>query len=301
MEIFEELKPTNDNNLVLILGFFDGLHLGHRVVIRTGVEYGQTHECKTALISFKEAPAVVLNKKFSNYIMTYQEKIKKLEELGIDYLFQINFNEELSKLSASDYLKKLIENFHPKAIITGDNHYFGYNRTGSADYLELMQNEYGYEYFRVNPIKFENTVVSSSQIRSALESGDIKLANFMLGYRFYIQGEVIKGRQIGRSIGFKTANINYPEKLIKIPDGVYAVEIDLDNKKYMGIANYGSDPTVTDKTDKIIEVHILNFNENIYGKTIKINFLDKIRDEIKFQSLTELKQQIAEDIKCLES
>ncbi len=301
MDILNDLNSVNNDNLAVIMGFFDGLHLGHRIVIRTGTEYGLDNNCKTALISFKDAPAVILNKKNPQYILTYEEKIKKFEELGIDYLYLLDFDEKLSKLPASDYLKMIVDNLHPKAIITGDNHYFGYNRTGSADYLDIMQKEYSYEYYRVDSIKFENTVVSSSKIRSALEEGDIKYANFLLGYRFYIKGIVKKGHEIGRAIGFKTANIDYPENVIKIPDGVYAAEVDVDDKKYMGIVNYGSNPTVTTDKKKIIEVHILNFDENIYEKNIKINFLDKIRDEIKFKSLTDLKNQIAKDIKCLES
>lgn len=301
MEIFYDLKTNNTENYVLILGFFDGLHLGHKVVIRTAVEYSKNNSCKTALITFKDAPAVILKNKFPQYILPEQEKTKILAEMGVDFLYQLNFDENLSKMPAADYLKMLIAKFHPKAIVTGDNHYFGFNKTGNADYLELMKNEYEYEYFRVNSIKFENVTVSSSKIRTALEKGDIKFANFLLGYRYYIKGNVVKGRQIGRTIGFKTANLYYPEKLVKIPDGVYAVEVEINNKKYMGIANYGSDPTVTENPEKLIEVHILNFDEDIYGQNIKINFLDKIRDEKKFQSLTELKEQIAKDIECLES
>ena len=301
METFNDFNAHNIDNSVLILGFFDGFHLGHKVVIRTAIEYAKKNNCKTALITFKDAPAILLKNKNPQYILTYEDKIKILEEMDIDYLYQLNFDEKLSKMPAADYLKILVDNLHPKAIVTGDNHYFGYNKTGNSDFLEIMQKEYNYEYFRVNPIKFENITVSSSKIRSALETGDIKLANFLLGYRFYIKGSVKEGRKIGRTIGFKTANINYPEKLIKIPDGVYAVEVEIEKKKYMGIANYGSDPTVTDNKEKLIEVHILNFNDDIYGKNIKINFLDKIRDEIKFQSLIELKEQIKKDIECLES
>lgn len=301
MEIFDSLKTNKDETLVLILGFFDGLHLGHKNVIKTGIEYAQNNNYKSALITFKESPAVILKNKNLNYILTNEEKINNLEKNGIDYLYLIEFNENLSKMTAADYLKMLVDTFHPKAIISGDNHYFGHNRTGSSDFLEIMQGKYGYKYFRVDTVKTEAATISSSKIRSALENGDIKLANFMLGYRFYVKGEVIKGRQIGRSIGFKTANINYPEQIIKIPDGVYATEVEANGAKYMGIANYGSDPTISENGKKLIEVHILNFNEDIYGQTIKISFLDKIRDEKKFQSLTELKEQITKDIKCLES
>ncbi|MBR2526000.1 bifunctional riboflavin kinase/FAD synthetase [bacterium] len=300
MEIFNDLKTDKNENFVLILGFFDGLHLGHKIVIKTAVEYAQNNHFKTALITFKDSPANIIKNKNTKYILTKEEKIRKIEETGIDYLYQLEFDKNLSEMSASDYLKLLVENFKPKAIITGDNHHFGYNKTGSADFLEIMKNEYGYEYFRVNSVKIENTIVSSSKIRSALKDGDIKLANFMLGYRFYINGEVLKGRQIGRTIGFKTANLYYPKEIVDIPEGVYAAEVEIGGEKYMGIANYGSDPTISENNKKLVEVHILNFDEDIYGQNIKISFLDKIRDEKKFQSLTELKEQITKDIECLE-
>ena len=301
MEILNDLKTQKRNNLSLILGFFDGLHKGHREVIRAGVQFAKNNGLKSALITFRDAPAVFLKNKEPQYILTTKEKIKKIEELGVDYLYIINFDENIADMSASDYLKMIVDNLKPKAITTGDNHFFGNNRTGSADYIELMKNDYGYEYFRVDSIKFENNVISSTNIRNALQSGDINTANLLLGYRFYIKGDVVQGKHLGRTIGFRTANLKYPENLVKIPDGVYAVEVEINDKKFMGIANYGTNPTVTNDTKKFIEVYIVNFDEDIYGETIKINFLEKIRDEKKFESLTELKEQITKDIECLES
>lgn len=300
MNILNDLKSENIENVSLILGFFDGLHKGHREVIRTGVQYAKDNNLKSVLITFRDSPSVLLKGASPKYILTSGEKIKKIEDLGVDYLYIINFDEDLSKITAADYLKLLVDNFKPKAITTGENHYFGYNRTGSSDYIELMSKEYGYEYFKVKSIKYENETISSSRIKKALQVGNIQLANLLLGYRFYIKGEVVQGRQIGRSIGFKTANLIYPKNVTHIPDGVYAVEVLVDGEKYIGIANYGSNPTITSDSKKQIEVHIINFNENIYGQTITISFLDKIRDEIKFKSLTELKEQITKDIKCLE-
>ncbi len=301
MEILNNLTNKNNEDLCVILGFFDGLHQGHKVVIKKGTEWAEANNTKTALITFNNAPAVYLKNKKPKYILTEEEKYSKLEKLGIDYLFILNFDEKFSQINASEYLKNLVEKLSPKAIITGENHFFGFNRSGNSDYLNLMKNEYNYEYFAIPSIQFQNKTVSSSKIREYLENGDIQNANLLLGYRFYIKGIVQKGHQLGQKIGFRTANLKYPENIVKIPTGVYAVEVEIDNKKYIGIANYGSNPTVSDKGEKLLEVHIINFNENIYNKNIKVNFLDKIRDEKKFQSLTELKEQIAKDIKCLES
>lgn len=297
MEIFTELNEQKD--LSIILGFFDGIHQGHKAVISTGVNFAKNNGLKSALITFNEAPSVFLNKKKKQYILTKSNKIKAIEKLGVDYLYLLDFNENFSKITAFEYLKMLIKNFQPKAITSGYNHYFGYNKSGNSDYLKLMQKEYGYEYLEVKPIKIKQGVVSSSKIRESLLSGDIKNANYMLGYRFYVENKVIEGRQIARTLGFNTANLLFPEGIIEIPNGVYAVEVNFDDKNYIGIANYGTKPTITNDNKKILEVHIMNFDKDIYGKVIKVSFLDKIRDEKKFDSLTQLKEQITKDIECL--
>ena len=285
---------------VLALGFFDGVHLGHKAVINAAVDYAKKNNIKSAVVTFRQSPYVALNNVKPNYIITLEEKIKAIKKLGVDYLYLSDFTEDLAKQTASDYLKNLVDDLHPKMIATGFNHYFGYNKSGGVDYLRLMQQEYGYEFKEINPIKLNEDVISSTAIRKALSNGDIPKANSMLGYRFYVKNEVIKGRQIGRTIGFKTANLKMPEKMINIPDGVYAVEVEVLGKKYMGIANFGSNPTVTDDSQKLLEVHIIDFNQDIYGELVKVSFLVKIRNEKKFQSLAELKAQIEKDIECLE-
>lgn len=298
MEILNKLK--SNENLAIALGFFDGVHLGHKAVINAAVDYAKKNNIKSAVVTFRQSPYVALNNVKPNYIITLEEKIKAIKKLGVDYLYLSDFTEDLAKQTASDYLKNLVDDLHPKMIATGFNHYFGYNKSGGVDYLRLMQQEYGYEFKEINPIKLNEDVISSTAIRKALSNGDISKANSMLGYRFYVKNEVIKGRQIGRTIGFKTANLKMPEKMINIPDGVYAVEVEVLGKKHMGIANFGSNPTVTDDSQKLLEVHIIDFNQNIYGELVKVSFLVKIRNEKKFQSLTELKAQIEKDIECLE-
>ncbi len=298
MEILNKLK--SNENLAIALGFFDGVHLGHKAVINAAVDYAKKNNIKSAVVTFRQSPYVALNNVKPNYIITLEEKIKAIKKLGVDYLYLSDFTEDLAKQTASDYLKNLVDDLHPKMIATGFNHYFGYNKSGGVDYLRLMQQEYGYEFKEINPIKLNEDVISSTAIRKALSNGDIPKANSMLGYRFYVKNEVIKGRQIGRTIGFKTANLKMPEKMINIPDGVYAVEVEVLGKKYMGIANFGSNPTVTDDSQKLLEVHIIDFNQDIYGELVKVSFLVKIRNEKKFQSLAELKAQIEKDIECLE-
>ena len=299
MEIFTEFN--NKQDLSLALGFFDGVHLGHKAVISKAVNFAKDNNLKSAVVTFKDSPVSVLKKISPKYLLTSKEKFKAIENLGVDYLYVLDFTEDFAKITADEYLKNLVNNLHPKAITTGYNHYFGYNKTGGTDFLHLMQEKYGYKFNEVKSISVKSGVVSSSRIRSALQEARINDANLMLGYRFFIENEVIKGQQIGRTLGFKTANLLFPKNIIDIPNGVYAVEILIDDLKYMGIANYGTKPTVSKLDDKILEVHILDFDKDIYGKTVRVNFLNKIRDEQKFQSLVELRTQIEKDIKCLES
>ncbi|MBQ3310756.1 bifunctional riboflavin kinase/FAD synthetase [bacterium] len=298
MEIFTELN--NKNDLAVILGFFDGLHRGHKTVISKAICYVQKNNLKSALITFNDSPAKIIRNNDIKYILSKSERIKVIENLGVDYLYLLDFNEEFSKITAKDYLKMIVNYLNPKAIITGYNHYFGYNKCGNTDYLNLMQNTYNYEYIEVPSVKIKDNIVSSSKIRQLLSAGEIELANEMLGYKFYVKNKVIRGKQIGRTIGFNTANLLFPKDVIEIPNGVYAVEVQIDEKFYTGIANYGIKPTVENTKEKILEVHILNFNEDIYDKEIKVSFLKKIRNEIKFDSLDDLKTQIKKDIKCLE-
>lgn len=295
MQIFTELNKNP--NLSLALGYFDGVHLGHKAVILSAVNFAHKNGNKSAVITFKDHPCCFFYGVCPKYILTREDRLLHLEALGVDYVYILDFNAKLCMLSAQDYLKNvLIDNFSPKSISTGFNHYFGAKKSGGVDLLTQMQAVYGYKYFEVPPQKIGKDTISSTAIRNALSKGQIANANEMLGYNFTISGEVIKGQQLGRKIGFRTANLMYPPELIDLPFGVYSVIVHYQNAVYRGITNFGIRPTVSNTNQCSLETHILDFDRDIYGENIAVEFLKMIRLEKKFASIEELKKQIKDDI-----
>lgn len=325
MQIFNELNKNP--NLSLALGFFDGVHLGHKKVIESAVEFAKRNNTKSAIITFKDHPCCFLQGVNPKYILTRKERQKNFEELGVDFLYELDF-ESIAGLTAEDYLKSvLVDNFMPSAISTGWNHNFGYKKSGDTKFLRENSKKFGYEYFELPPQKINDEIISSTAIRQYLKDGKFEKANQMLGYNFSITGEVVKGNQIGRTIGFKTANIEYPAELIEIPFGVYTTiahprplwereefvnerseftnsgeglaptltPSPIGKGRLKAIANYGIRPTINGNKP-VLEVHILDFDEDIYGETITVEFLRMLRPERKFNSLDELKEQIKIDI-----
>ena len=293
MQIFYELNKNE--NLSLALGYFDGVHSGHKSVIKSAVKFAKANNIKTAVLTFKEHPCCYLWGMCPKYILTRKSREEKIENLGVDYLYELDF-ETIGRFSADEYLKNiLIKYFSPRAISAGWNHNFGCNKSGNGDFLKEKAKKYGYEYFEIQPEIYENDIISSTKIRDCLTNGNIEFANSMLGYKFSISGVVVKGQQIGRKIGFRTANINYPNELIELPYGVYSVTVKYAKNNYKGIANFGIRPTVNG-SNAILEVHILDFDKDIYGENIEVFFNKMIRKEQKFNSLDELKTQIKSDI-----
>ncbi len=296
MEICKELKYLD--NTVVGLGFFDGVHIGHKELINSLVKTAKENNLKSVLVTFNKSPA----EKFVEhveYISTNFEKEKLLENLGVDYLFELEFDEKLMNLSAQDYLeKKIVKYLKPKYIFTGFNHTFGKNKLGTPEMLTKFSTKFGYRYVRINPIKYDDKVVSSTRIRALLSKGDIDKVNKLLDRPYSVEGVVKIGQKLGRTIGFPTINIDYPDVKVKLPYGVYSVSVELDGCIYKGIMNFGIKPTVNDlKKTPIVEVHILNFDKNVYNKPVKINLLKWIREERKFASIEDLKSQIEKDIK----
>lgn len=298
MQIFTELNKNP--NLSLALGYFDGVHKGHQRVINSAVDFARQNGNKSAVITFKDHPCCFFRGVCPKYILTREDRIKHIEALGVDYIYILDFNSKLCMLSAEEYLRNvLVDNFSPKSISTGFNHYFGAKKSGGVDLLTKKQSEYGYEYFEIPPQKVFNKTISSTAIRNTLNIGQIQNANEMLGYNFTISGKVIKGQQLGRKIGFRTANLLYPPELIDLPFGVYSVLVNHNGLQYKGITNFGIRPTVSDTHRCSLETHILNFDKDIYGEEISVSFLKMIRAEHKFNSLEELKAQIEIDIQSV--
>lgn len=295
MQIFNEINTNK--GLSLAFGFFDGVHLGHQAVIKSAVDFGGKYNCKSAIITFQDHPCCFFYDVQPKYIIRRHDKVKMFEDLGVDYLYILKFDEYLAMMDASNYLKDVVvKNFAPTAISTGFNHSFGAKKSGDVKLLCTMQQEFCYQYFEVPPVLYNSEIISSTRIREDLALGNIEMVNAMLGYDYFLEETVVEGQKLGRTIGFKTANLFYPENLVEIGKGVYKVKVEHDGKTYDGIANYGLRPTVTNTDKSTLEVHILDFDKDIYGEQIKVTFLKKIRDEKKFDSLDELKSQIQNDI-----
>lgn len=292
MKIFTELNKNP--NLSLALGFFDGVHLGHKAVIKSAVDFAKQNGNKSAVVTFSDHPCCYFWGVCPKYILSRKQREEKIEALGVDYLYELDF-ESIAGLTAQDYLKDiLINHFTPVSISTGWNHNFGCKKSGDVKFLRKNSKKYDYEYFELPPQKIDNEIISSTTIRKLLSDGEIERANLMLGSKFSISGEVVKGNQIGRTIGFKTANLVYPPELIELPYGVYSV----DTNYGKAIANFGIRPTVKG-SQALLEVHILDFEKDIYGENLTVYFNKMIRAEKKFSSLDALKSQIKLDIKTI--
>lgn len=292
----KKITKKNDipKNSSLILGFFDGIHLGHQDVIQRGVDFAKENNTSSVLITFKNSPTEYFQGSFE-YIFPRKHSYDLIKNLGVDYIYECNFA-ELANITAEDYLKhNIIETFAPMAITTGFNHTFGLNKVGNADFLANNQTRYNYKYFSIPAYKYNQEVVSSTAIKQHLSNGEIDIANKLLNSNFTLESKVIKGNQLGRKLGFPTANMEYPTNIIKIPFGVYKIRVF--NKP--AILNWGKKPTLKNQKE-VLEVHIPDFDDNLYGKTLKIEILDKIRDEKKFKNIEELKSQIEKDVaECL--
>ena len=270
--------------VALILGFFDGIHAGHQDVIKN------TPACKKVVVTFSSSPAIYFNKSFE-YIYPRDYNFKLMEKCGVDYIYVQDFS-KIVNLSAKEYIDFLIEKFNPISITTGFNHTFGANREGNSQYLS--KNIHNIQIFNTQATKINDEIVSSTLIKKYLKLGEISKANSFLTRNFSIQSKVIEGAKLGRELGYPTANLKYPENIVKIPYGVYKVKV-LD---LPAIMNWGIKPTIG--SDELIEIHIPNFNSNLYGKHLEFEIISKIRDEKKFNNLEELKNQIKKDVeKCL--
>lgn len=293
MEILSEISPNE--NLALALGFFDGVHLGHKKIINTLIEHAKLKNLKTAVITFKKNPSNFFKPVSSLNIQTLEQRACALEMLGVDYLYELDF-EKYKYLEAIEYLEDiLIKNFKPKIITVGYNHAFGKKRKGTPEFLKAHANKYNYNCIIVPEEKFNNKKVSSTIIRNFLQKGSLKVANELLTRPFSILGIVQKGDNLASKLGFPTANINWNNDIIKLPYGVYFGLAKVDSKTYHALINWGVKPTVKNENKEVLEAHIYNFNENIYNKTIEISFIEKTRDEKKFKNITELKNRINKD------
>lgn len=289
------------SNAIVTIGTFDGVHLGHQAILKDMVKTAKNIGGETVVITFYPHPRQVLNINAANlrFITTQEEKLQLLEKSGIDNVVVVNFTKEFSRVSSEDFIRDyIIEHINPVKLVIGYDHHFGNNRMGDFNLLSEMQNKYNFQVQRIEAHDVENIAVSSTKIRHSLQQGDIERANSLLGYQFSYIGKVVSGNKIGREIGYRTANIEVEREFRLIEtSGVYATYVDYEGKEYKSMTYIGKKPTVNNDEVENIEVHLFDFDGDLYDKEIKVRFVKRIRGEQKFESLDALKRQIQIDEK----
>jgi riboflavin kinase/FMN adenylyltransferase len=290
-----DFKPVK--NPVITIGTFDGVHLGHTAIFDRMKQEAERIGGETLVITFYPHPRIVLGLDNSNlrFINTQEKKVNQIRQAGINHLIIIHFTKEFAAKSSDEFIREVIENIHPAMIVTGYDHHFGKNRKGNYDQLVSYSQQFGFAVEKVDALYQNDIAISSSKIRKFLEEGSVSLANSLLGYEYSITGKVVKGKSIGKDIGFPTANIETGDeyKLIAAV-GVYACRVEIEGRLYKGMSNIGFRPTV-DHGELTIEVNIFDFNRQIYGHEITIYFVERLRDEVKFASLDDLVSQLHKD------
>jgi riboflavin kinase/FMN adenylyltransferase len=291
-----EFKLLSDS--VVTIGTFDGVHVGHKKIIKRLVKIAKEENLQANVLTFFPHPRMVVQKdKNIKMLNTIDEKNKLMEVEGIDHLVVKKFTKQFSRLSAQDYVSQiLVDTLHVKHIIIGYDHHFGRNRTANINDLKAFGEIYGFKVTEISAQEIDEVTVSSTKIRKALLDGDIKTANAFLGYNYMLTGKVVKGKGLGKQPNYPTANINIKETYKLIPkNGVYVVKANINGATVFGMMNIGTNPTVDGKVQSI-EVHFFNFNRDIYGKILEIEILERLRDEQKFDSIESLKNQLSKDL-----
>jgi len=285
---------------VVTLGIFDGVHRGHRTLLSKLVERAKESGGESVVITFSPHPRLVLGNDSSSlsFLTTLDEKTNLLKKEGIDHMIVLEFTTQFSRIPACDFVKDILaDKIGTKHLLLGYNHHFGSKAEGNFDTIIQCSESFDFKVEQVQGLQTEEGAISSSFIREALSDGRLDMANKMLGYSYSLTGKVTSGRQIGRSIGFPTANIKPEDQDKLIPSrGVYAVEVAIEEEEFIGMLSIGSNPTVnTDSAIRTIEVYIIDFDRDIYGKGITIKFRKWLRDEIKFANREELAIQMELD------
>ena len=290
---YDQIKDS-----VVTIGTFDGVHLGHQKIIKRLVAIAHAEQLQALVLTFFPHPRMVVQKDTSiKLISTIDEKADLIQDLGVDHLVIKAFTKDFSRLTSLEYVRDVLVNkLHVKHIIVGYDHHFGRNRTANISDLKEFGAFYGFKVTEITAQEVGDVAVSSTKIRSALAEGSIKVANQFLGYNFMLNGTVVKGKGLGNTIQFPTANLQIEESYKLIPKkGVYLVQSIIDAQLVYGMLNIGTNPTVSDANEISVEVFFFDFNQTLYGTALNIQFLDRIRDEIKFSGLEALKAQLEQD------
>ncbi len=299
MQIFEDIRNIQKNlNTVLTLGTFDGIHLGHQEIIKTLVNRAKENNFRNVVVTFYPHPRTVVANKFDIKLLTTQDEKKEIfGNLGVQNLLTINFTKEFASLSPEEFINQyLINSIGVSEIILGHDHHFGKGRGGNAELLMKLGRQKGFSVKIIEPFYANDEVVSSTKIRNALLSGDVQKANEMLGRNYSFSGVVVSGDRRGRELGYPTANIKLSSQDKLLPAiGVYAVNVSVGNEKHNGLLSIGNRPTFYNDGEVVTEVYIYNFNSDIYDEAIKVELIERLRGEEKFDSADALIEQMNRD------
>lgn len=293
-------SSVSNKNYILTIGVFDGVHLGHKKIIEVLKKKAKKNRASTLLLTFEPHPSKVLSstRKSAPLLISLKHRLNLLKEEGLDCVIVLRFTKAFSRMSPETFIGKVMRSVHVKAVVIGPDFSFGRHKSGSEDELKKLSHDYGYSIHTVKPALYAGEIVSSTRIRTLISEGKLKKASRLLSRPVSVLGTVIKGRSIGRIMGFPTANID-PHNEALPPSGVYAVRIKLDDKKFNGVLNIGERPTFKkyhpDEINPSIEAHIFDFNRMIYGKDLEIEFVRKIREEREFGDENKLIRQIMKD------
>lgn len=295
MEYLHSLFDTKlEQETAITVGKFDGVHRGHHL-LATDIISKKSEGLASCMITFTNSPRQVINDDNTPCLITNNERVYMLEQGGLDYLIECPFDERLMNTEASDFIKFLCDNLNMKYMVSGSDFTFGKKGIGNTVLLKQLSKEYGFEYKEIQKIQINHRDISSTYIREELKAGHIDSVNEMLGYNYFVWGEVIHGAHLGTKIGIPTINITPSASKLVPKFGVYVTTIDFDGRLYHGVTNVGTKPSVSDKNIVGIETHILDYNGDLYGRYVKVTFEAFLRPEMKFGSVEELKQQMAKD------
>lgn len=288
---FQIEEPT-----VVTLGKFDGLHRGHEKLVHALLEYKKSNDVASVAFTFDIPPRNRIEDYSSKVLTTNEEKEYIFDTTGIDYLIECPFTEEVMCMEPKAFIEWIVKALNMKCVVVGDDFRFGHKRAGDYHTLKLFEKEFGYKTIVIDKMKDENRDISSTYVREEIAAGNLKKANELLGYHYFIKSDVVHGKKIGRTIGVPTINMVLPFNKLLPPNGVYVTEVEVDAVTYVGVTNVGCKPTVSDSDMVGVETYILDFDKDVYGDSIVVSFVEYIRPEVKFDSVEQLKQQLVSDI-----
>jgi len=295
---FEKFNSLS-RNTVIAIGNFDGVHLGHQSILQFLAKKAEELDLASLVLTFSPHPEKILGGARIRMLQTLDQRLEGIEKFGIQTVLVVSFDEKFSNLSSQEFIQKIVVNIlRAKVVIVGENFQFGKNREGDISLLNRLASRYNFQVFSIPSVTKENMVVSSSMIRSLLQEGKIEKTNLLLGRSYEIDGKVIKGKSLGKSLGFPTANIQTENEIV--PSGVFITSVGINAKTLPSLTNIGICPTFSQQETNI-ESYIINFDQDLYGEKIKINFFKKIRDEMKFATPEELSSQIKKDLEAAKS